>query len=205
MLPVGDSTVLEKILNSFFNQGFRDFYVILNYKKDLIKAYFADAVLPFKLTFVDEMTPLGTAGGLSLLSGKINGNFILSNADIVSDIDFVKAVNWHQEKASLATIISVEKVTSVPYGIVDSREDGSVIKISEKPQIKHQIISGLYIFESRIFKFIPPESSLDMDHLLKNLIEKKDIVMTYDVSSNWLDMGEFSEYKEFLKFFGANN
>jgi dTDP-glucose pyrophosphorylase len=205
MLPVGDSTVLEKILSSFFAQGFRDFYIILNYKKDLIRAYFADAELPFQLTFIDETMPLGTAGGLSLLSNKINGKFILSNADIISDIDFVKAVDWHQENDSLATIISVEKVTSVPYGIVDAKENGYVLNISEKPEIKHQIISGLYIFDSEIFQFIPSKEHLDMDHLLKTLIKENQKVMTYNVSNNWLDMGEFSEYKEFLKFFGTND
>ena len=108
---------------------------------------------------------------VSLLSGKINGNFILSNADIISDIDFVKAVNWHHEKASLATIISVEKVTSVPYGIVDSRrEDGSVIRISEKPQITHQIISGLYIFESKFLNLSHPKALLTWIICWKNLI-----------------------------------
>ena len=138
------------------------------------------------------MTPL-VLPVVSLLSGK-QMVILYSPTPILSDIDFVKAVNWHQEKASLATIISVEKVTSMPHGIVTLRR-WQCHKNNEKPQIKHQIISGLYIFESRIFKFIL-QSSLDMDHLLKNLIEKRD---SDDVRcfSNWLDMGEFSEYKEF--------
>ena len=205
MLPVGDSTVLEKILESFYKQGFREFYVIVNHKKELIKAYFRDTALPFNLTFVEETQPLGTAGGLSLLAGKLLETFILSNADIISDVNFLKAIEWHVGNNAFATIISVEKLTSIPYGTVKSAKNGKVLSISEKPEIKHQIISGLYIFDKQILDHIPSNKPIDMDHLLRNLMGKRQSVMTYNVASNWLDMGEFSEYREFLKFFGAQN
>ena len=179
--------------------------MIVNHKKELIKAYFRDTALPFNLTFVEETQPLGTAGGLSLLAGKLLETFILSNADIISDVNFLKAIEWHVGNNAFATIISVEKLTSIPYGTVKSAKNGKVLSISEKPEIKHQIISGLYIFDKQILDHIPSNKPIDMDHLLRNLMGERQSVMTYNVASNWLDMGEFSEYREFLKFFGAQN
>ena len=83
LIPVGDLTIAELIIRQFCDCGCHDYYMIINYKKNMIKAYFNEIERDYNLCYVDEDKPLGTGGGLSLLKGRINETFILTNCDIL--------------------------------------------------------------------------------------------------------------------------
>ena len=71
LIVVHDLPIVEHIMNEFHIYGCQDFRVIVNHKKNMIKAYFAETNLPYNITCIDEEQPLGTGGGLSLLKGQI--------------------------------------------------------------------------------------------------------------------------------------
>ena len=54
LIPIGYSTIVEKIFDSFINQGFNDFKLIINYKKELIRSYFNELEHSYNLEFLEE-------------------------------------------------------------------------------------------------------------------------------------------------------
>lgn len=203
LLPIGDRTILEQIIETFTRQGFWNFFIIVNYKRELMKAYFAEMVLPYELTFIDEPKALGTAGGLSYLRDKITGTFILSNADVLLEIDYENALAFHKAKDAVASIVTVTSYTSVPYGVIEFDESDVVREVREKPNIKHHIVSGMYILSDKIFNYISPNTPLNMDNLLNKVMKEEGLVTAYKSNGLLHDMGEFQEYQKFLQHFGS--
>ena len=97
LIPIGEIPIAEHIINRFNNCGCKNFHLIVNHKKNMIKAYFNEIEKDYSVDYVDEDKPLGTGGGLSLLKGKINKTFILSNCDILIDENYEKIYEYHKK------------------------------------------------------------------------------------------------------------
>ena len=100
LIPVGEYPIVEHIIHRFFSYGCSQYYMIVNYKRNMIKAYFDDIDKEYQLEFVTEEKPLGTGGGISLLKGKIKDTFILTNCDILIDDDLTKAYKQHRTRSN---------------------------------------------------------------------------------------------------------
>ncbi len=205
LMPVGEQTMLEKIMDTFATHGFRDFRVIVNHKKDLIKSYFAEAGSPYKLTFLDEESPLGTAGGLTLLKGRVSGTFILTNCDIVAELQYSSLLDWHHEHGAHLTVLGVRKRVDIPYGVIKVDASSFVTEIEEKPFYNHVIVSGVYVVDPVVLELIPEGQPLGMDGLIRMLIERSMRVTCYPIETGWFDMGQFEEYRNLLKHFGVSD
>lgn len=201
LLPIGEETIIERIMSSFKSQGFWNFIVILNYKRELIRAYFAEIDKSFQITFVDEQSFLGTAGGLSHIKKLIKEDFVLSNADILLDIDYLDALSFHTNSHSTATIITVNSVISVPYGVVECDDADKVYALQEKPRITHSIVSGVYLFSKDVFGYLSEGDPMNMDELLNRILKQKGIVTAYKSDGTLHDMGDFRAYRKFLEHF----
>ena len=90
--------MLEEIFDRFVVYGCNDFYVSVNYKADLIKYYIDSLQLPLNINFFIENMPMGTAGSLSLLKGKIKQTFFVSNCDILIEQDYSEILDYHGRK-----------------------------------------------------------------------------------------------------------
>ena len=197
LIPVDHTTIIEVIMKKFFDQGFSNFYIIINYKKELIKSYIKELKLPYKIKFIEEKYFLGTVGGLYLLKNKMKSDFILTNCDITADFNYNKMIEWHKKSNNLLTILGVKKTTKISYGILRLNEDNDVIKIDEKPNINYLINGGIYIINKYILTKIKSNNYLDMDQLLETLLKsKKSKVSCYPIESGWNDIGQFKYYKE---------
>jgi len=205
LLPVGEQTMLEKIINTFTFHGLINFKVIINYKKELIKSYFSELNHSFKIEFIEEQEYLGTAGGLRLLSGKIDKTFVLSNCDVVAELDYSDLIDWHREHKAQMTILGVKKRMNIPYGVIRLDKNSNITGVDEKPFFNNVIISGIYVIDPEIIDLIPAEKPCDMDFLLKILLDKGMKVICYPIEDGWFDMGQFNEYQKLLKHLGGTN
>ncbi len=199
LIPVGDKTFLELIMERFASQGFEKFIIIVNYKKEIIKSYINERKLPYKITFVDEEKPLGTAGGLRLVYEQIKMEkpVILTNCDVLINVDYEKVLEYHNENKADMTLIAKLENINVPYGVVETK-DHELVEIKEKPSVDILINTGIYVFNPELFKFIEKGKHLDMNQFIEKLKILGRKVIVYPYHGKYMDIGEWEKYKEVL-------
>jgi len=197
LVPVGNKTMIEHIIDVFRKYGVNKFYMTLNYKGKLIEAYFNSIDRDYDVEFIWEEDYLGTAGSLKLLQDKIDSDFIVSNCDIIVQIDFSDLVEFHLMGKSVLTAVTSIKHYKIPYGVVNVGKDGVINNIEEKPEYTFQINTGVYVLNKRALEHIPENSYFDMTDLIKILIERGEKVLAYPINeSNYIDLGQWEEYKK---------
>lgn len=119
-------------MDRFVECGSNHFYMSVNYKADLIKTYFELIDNPhYIIDYFKENKPLGTAGSLRLLKGKLNSTFFVSNCDILINEDYSEILRYHKENKNELTLVVAVKNFSIPYGVIETAEDGVLKSISE--------------------------------------------------------------------------
>lgn len=203
LIPIGEKTITEHILDRFQKYGCSDFYMIVNYKKSFIKAYFTDAsvpeekVCPAGLHFVDEEKFLGTGGGIALVKNDIKETFFLTNCDILVDADYEKIIKQHKERKNLITIVCAEKKVVIPYGTLTLDPDGEVVEFKEKPSFQIYTNTGFYVIEPEFLDMIPEDTHVDITDLITNCMQNGEKVGTYLIhDDDWMDMGQFEELEK---------
>lgn len=202
LIPIGDKPIIENIMDRFYGNGFSRFVLILNYKKEMIKAYFSDKTYPYSISFIEEEEFYGTAGGLFLLKDIVKQDFIVTNCDTILEGSYHDFYQWHRDHNNIMTIIGAHKEFIVPYGVL-CMNNGTLDRIDEKPKLDIFINTGTYIFDPSVFSFIKARQNLDMDKLIRQIKEERaDRVGVYPHWRGWFDVGQWEEYRKSLKELG---
>ena len=202
LIPIGSTTILERIIDSFRKNGCNAFYLILNYKKNLIKAYLDEKDRRYKVHYVEEEDYRGTCGGIQLLRNQLNGSFFVSNCDVLLDLDYAKLLEYHQRNHNEITAVTFLKRMQIPYGAVELGDGGSIKKLSEKPSHIYNVNTGIYIMESSVIDDIPTDGAFDMPDLMNRLLMENRRVGAYPVTEKcWHDMGEMEQLQRMLEIF----
>ena len=202
LMPIGDKPIIEIIINRFFDHGCRDFYLSMNYKSNLIKAYFSDVEHPFKIKYVLEKKPLGTAGSLYLLKNRIKKTFFVSNCDVLIEADYADIIKFHHDRNNMITLVCAMKNFVIPYGVCEIHNDGNLKNINEKPEHHFLVNTGMYVLDPAVFGHMPKGHFYNMTDLINNLLKIGERVGVYPVSEKaWLDIGQFEALHETLKRF----
>lgn len=203
LIPIGDIPITEHIINEFKSFGCREFYMIVNHKKNMIKAYYNEIEKDYALHFVDEDVPLGTGGGVGLLRGMIDSTFILTNCDSLILEDYTKIMREHRDKQNAVTMICSLKNFNIPYGIVEIGSDGGIETMKEKPQYSFFTNTGTYIVEPDIVSQIEPQKPVDFPNVIQSAKDNGMNVGVYPINEKaWLDMGQFDTLEEMRQRLG---
>jgi len=196
LIPIGEKTILEYIMDRFIDVGCNNFYLSVNYKAEMIEHYFEQIENNnYKIEFFKEPKPLGTAGSLYMLKGKINETFFVSNCDIIIDDEYDEIYNYHKESKNELTIVAALKHYPIPYGTIETGESGRIKSFIEKPELTFQINSGMYILEPHLLDEIPNNEFFHITDLISNIQKRGGNVGAFPVSEkSWTDIGEWSEY-----------
>jgi len=202
MLTVGGKPILESILEGFLAQGFRRFFISVNYKAEMIKDHFGNGERwGADIEYLHENERLGTAGALSLLPEKPTGPLFVMNGDLITKTNFSAMLDFHEEHDATATMAVREYDFQVPYGVVTV--DGVAISdIQEKPVHRFYVNGGIYVLSSKVLARIPAQTFFDMPsmfHLLKQDGEK---AVAYPLREYWLDIGRIDEYERAQREWG---
>lgn len=200
LIPIGEKTIVETIMDKFVAHGCNDFYMSVNYKADTIKNYFGFINnTNYNIHYFQEDKPLGTAGSLRLLKDKINSTFFVSNCDILIEEDYSEILDYHRNNSNELTVVAAVKTFSIPYGTITTGKNGILESIEEKPTLSFKINTGLYILEPSLIDEIPDEF-YHITHLMEKLKSEGRRVGVYPISQNdWKDMGEWNEYLKMIK------
>lgn len=197
LIPIGDKTITEIIMDHFEEYGCCHFDMIVNYKKNFIKSYFIDNDIKRDVTFIEEPEFYGTGGGLKLLEGKYNDTFFVTNCDIVIEADYAKIYSYHKERNNIITMVCASKNVMLPYGTVELNDNGQVTKLSEKPSYSFLTNTGFYILEPRFLEKIPKDTFIHITDVIQTCIDQGERVGVYPISGHaWMDMGQMDELQK---------
>lgn len=205
LIPLKDKTIIETIIGKFTVYGADKFYLTVNYKHEMIRQYF-DSVADknYSVEYFLEDKPLGTAGSLKLLTKKINSTFFVSNCDILIEQDYREIYKYHIENNNEITLVGSVKNFSIPYGTLETGQNGQLLAMKEKPDLTFLINSGLYILEPSVLKEIPEGEMFHITDLIEKLMKQKRKVGVFPVSEkSWFDIGEWDEYVKTLRDYKA--
>jgi NDP-mannose synthase len=195
LLPIGESSVLEIQIRSLAREGFDDIYVATNYMSEYIEAFLGDgSKYGVTLTFSREEKPLGTCGPVTLLRSRLTEPFVLMNGDILTTLSFRELFKEAVASEANLTVVTKEIVTPFNFGKVTS--DGPYIQaIEEKPDLRIEILAGVYVLKPAVFDLIPSDQYFGIDLLIKAMLARRMAVGRYAMKEYWLDIGQVEEYQ----------
>lgn len=200
LIPIGDKTILEIIIDKFINYGVENIWLSVNYKSYIIKSYLAEQNIPCRIEYIQEERPLGTIGSLYLLKGKIKTDkFLLTNCDIIIDIDYFDLIEFHKKMNNDITIVVSAINFKIPYGVCKIK-DGILSDIEEKPTFNLLVNTGMYIINTDLLALIPDNQFYNATDFIKEARKRNFKVGIYPISENsWIDIGQWSEYKKAIE------
>ena len=195
LLAVGGRPILETILESFAEQGFKRIFLSVNFKAEMIRSYFgAGERWGVQVEYLQENIRLGTAGALSLLPEKPSAPIVVMNGDLLTRTNFDNLLQVHNTQGAAATMAVREYDFQVPYGVV--RLDGVRIEaIEEKPVQNFFVNAGIYALSPEALDHLPAETFFDMPTLFERLIAAGKTTAAYPLREYWLDIGRLEEFE----------
>lgn len=206
MLSVGGRPLLETIVEGFARQGFKQFFVSVNYMADKIEQHFGNgSQLGVRIEYLREGTPLGTAGPLGQLPERPSDPLIVMNGDVLTTINFNQLLAFHEEQKAAATMCVREYDFEVPFGVAET--DGvNLVGISEKPVHRFFVNAGIYLIDPHALDLITPGEPLDMPAYFQALIKSGRKAAAYPIREYWMDVGRINDLeqaqRDFARVFG---
>ncbi len=195
LIPIGSKSILELIIDEFKSFGINEIYLTINYRGEMIRAYFEGLEKDYTVKYIKEENFFGTAGCLKLLADKINTSFIVSNCDVIVKANYEEVVRFHKENNAMLTIISAIQHHKIPYGVISFENGGAITNIIEKPEYTFTINTGVYILEKECLDYIPNNKFFNMTDLINILIKENKKIFTFPINENdYIDIGQWEEY-----------
>lgn len=195
LIPIGEKTAIQVILDSFVKCGVDEFYISVNYKSKLIQAYFEELDPSYRINYIYEDEPLGTGGGLHTLAGKFKGDLMVTNCDVIIKADYHTMVEHHRKESNDITMVVSMRPYDIPYGICDIVDNGQLCAMREKPHYNFMVNTGLYVLRSSVLEMIPKNKFYDITELIEDVKSRGGRVGVYPISAKaWSDTGEWQQY-----------
>jgi len=203
LVKISGKPILENIIEKGKKEGIKNFNLITNHFHSKIKNYFKDGnKFEVNIKYFKEKSPLGTAGGLSLLKEKKNKIklLIVTNCDIVTNLSYSDLIEFHNKNKNKVTIASRFFKLDNPYGVMKIDNKNQIFRIEEKPTENHLISAGVYIINYSILNHLKKNQKIDMTDFINILIKKKIKIGTCLIHENWLDIGSKKDLNKINNF-----
>ena len=195
LVKINNKPLLHYIINNIKSSGFKNFVISTGYKSKKIINYFKNGKkLGVKIQYVKEKKPLGTAGALSLIKNKLKEDFIVTNCDVISHVDYYNLLDFHKKNNAYMTIAAREFESRSDFGEIFS-QGINVRNIVEKPVKKTIVNAGIYIFNKKALSDLKYNVRIDINEFIKILLKKRKKIILCPIHERWLDVGTKSSYK----------
>jgi mannose-1-phosphate guanylyltransferase/phosphomannomutase len=200
MLPLVGRPMMEHIVSLLRRHGITDIVVTVGFLANAIRSYFGDgSELGVRMVYATEESPLGTAGSVRNAMDELTERFVVISGDVLTDLDLTSVVAFHEKNNALATIALSAVENPLEFGIVITREDGSIERFLEKPGwgqvFSDTINTGIYVLEPEIFSMIPGGRPVDFSgEVFPAVLEAGDPIFGYVADGYWEDVGTTAAY-----------
>ena len=203
LIPVGDRTIIEIIIDQFLPYGLERFHLSINYKSKILKSFFEELAPSYSVAYLEEKEPRGTAGSLRALYSPTLEHLIVTNCDIVIQADYAELVSFHTENNYDLTLVASLRDYHIPYGVCELEKGGSLARIMEKPQYSFLVNTGMYVVRRDRLDLIPEDTRCDMTDFIARIKETGGRIGVFPIGENaWVDTGEWTEYRKALDSLG---
>jgi NDP-sugar pyrophosphorylase family protein len=196
LLTLGDSTILERILSNLSTAGIEETYLSLNYKAAMFKKRIGPAV-----TYLEETTPLGNAGALSMLPAKGSPYVFITNADLITGVDYRAMIDYHLAHDGPITMAAAPFSTTLKYGVVHTTKRGVLDGFEEKPELDFLCNAGMYVVDRPTLKLVPKRKFFQMPDLIDAVRRRGESVHVFPLWEKWVDAGSPEEFQRVLMEF----
>jgi dTDP-glucose pyrophosphorylase len=189
LLPIAGKPMLEHIIERAKLEGFSHFVLAVHYLGHMIQSHFGDGEkLGVHIDYLNEKSPLGTAGALGLLSPRPTVPFVVTNGDVITDIRYAEFLDFHVRHQAMATMAVRLHEWQHPFGVVQTRGI-EIVGFEEKPVTRSHINAGVYALEPEALNLLSEDAHCDMPTLFERLQANSMRIVAYPMHEPWLDVG----------------
>lgn len=196
LVEVAGRPILDSLIHDLAVQGFHTIILSVGHKAELIERYFGDGRrFGVNIRYVRDGRPLGTAGAIAAAVPMLEREFIVTNADLLTRVNFGELVAFHRAERNDLTIGIIESTYQLRFGLVEI--DGTrVTGIREKPEMRHFVNGGIYVLEPELGRLVPQDTRFDMDQLIRAALAHGFRVGCFPIHEFWADIGEPADLKQ---------
>ncbi|MCU1458341.1 MAG: mannose-phosphate guanyltransferase [Actinomycetia bacterium] len=200
MMPMANRPMMEHIVRLLVANGFDDIVVTVAFLANQIRNYFGDgSEFGVRIRYATEDSPLGTAGSVRNAADELTEPFLVISGDVLTDCDLAAFVQAHTESGAMASIVLKREDNPLEFGIVITREDGSIERFLEKPTwgqvFSDTINTGIYVLDPKVFDFIPADEVVDFSSdVFPQMLEKGLPMYGWVMDGYWEDVGTLEAY-----------
>lgn len=207
LIPVMNKPLMDIILSQLASIGVKDVISNTYYLSHKIIDRYSKNNMGINFNYIKETELSGTAGGMKKCQFFFDEgeDFIVMSGDVLTTVDLKKGIELHKKSGAIATIgikqVEHEKVSQ--FGVVVTDEKGYIEEFQEKPSVEEAksncINTGIYIFNYKIFDYIPENTFYDFaKNVFPKLLQERQI-NTFEVTEYWNDIGTIEQYKQSIQ------
>lgn len=194
LMPIGARPVLELVLKWLRRNGIREVFITTGYLGHLIRSVCGDGdQWNMRITYTQEIEPLGTIGPLSLLREQLDAPFLVLNGDVLTDLNLNQFINSHRKRNAAITIATATRTMKMDFGVIDET-DGRVNGFREKPDVSHLVSMGIYCMDPVVLERVPSGVPFGFDDLMLQMLDDGDAVNVFKHNGLWLDIGRVEDF-----------
>lgn len=195
IVPIGTTPIIELVLRQLAHYGFGHVSIALGHLAEIVRAVAGDGSrFGITIDYSHENRPLGTMGPLKLIHG-LKGDFLVMNADLLTDMSYQALWDFHLAHGGPATVATYVKTTKLELGVIDTDEAARIVGFQEKPVLHHTVSMGMYVFNESILRHIPEDTHFGFDSLMAALLARGEPIRAYLFNGRWLDIGIPADYE----------
>lgn len=202
LTPVANRPIMDHIVRLLRRHGLTEVVTTLHYLSDEIQSYFGDGSdFGVQISHSIEDLPLGTAGSVKGAEKLLkDAPFVIISGDALTDCDITKALEWHREKGSMATILLKRVPNPLDFGIVITSHDGKIERFLEKPGwsevFSDTVNTGMYILEPEVLEMMEPGKAYDWSQdIFPRLLAEGKPLYGHIIDDYWSDIGAIDQYR----------
>lgn len=207
MLHVAGKPILDHQITFLKNNGIENIFILLGYLGHVIKNYFGDGkAFGVNIKYFLENKPLGTAGCVKILEGKIRDDFLVLYGDLMLDVKIADFIAFHRAKRGSGTLVVHPNDHPCDSDLVVMDDDSRIIDFlpkDQKPQYYANLVSAaIYILSPLVFKYIPEGISSDfVRDVFPLMLRDSEKLYGYKTAEYIKDMGTVDRLEKVSKDF----
>lgn len=205
LMPVGDYPILEIILRQLKYAGVKKVVLAVGFLSHLFRSFFQSGErFGINIEYSFEEKELGTAGPIALTLDRLEENFLVMNGDLLTTLNYANLFDFHKKNGNAATIGLFRREVKIDFGVIESDDDGRLVKYVEKPTYSFEVSMGINVFNTKAIKpYLVPGQHLDIPELMMKLHNDGHKVCGYREDCQWLDIGRIDDYQMATDIFEA--